>query len=48
MEHIQLDETDYSILDMLKSNSKVRIHIIARKLGIPSSTVHHRIKKLEE
>jgi Lrp/AsnC family transcriptional regulator for asnA, asnC and gidA len=42
-----LDGTDMEILRILEKNAKTRMHSIAKKLGIPPSTVHHRIKKLE-
>jgi DNA-binding Lrp family transcriptional regulator len=43
-----IDETDREILQLLETNAKIRIHAIARKLGVPASTIHHRIKRLEE
>ena len=42
-----LDETDLEILKILEENAKARMHSIAKKLGIPASTVHHRIKRME-
>jgi len=42
------DETDERILAILEKNGKAKMHAIARKLGIPSSTVHHRIKGMEK
>ncbi len=45
---LKIDETDLGILEVLEKNAKTRIHAIAAKLGVPSSTVHHRIKKLEK
>jgi Lrp/AsnC family transcriptional regulator, regulator for asnA, asnC and gidA len=42
------DETDLEIINLLKSNAKMRIHTIASKLHIPSSTVHRRIQMLEK
>lgn len=44
----KLDETDWELLKLLETNAKARIHTIARKMGIPASTVHHRIKRLEK
>jgi Lrp/AsnC family transcriptional regulator for asnA, asnC and gidA len=44
---VELDETDERILSALEKDAKARIHVIAKKLGIPASTVHHRIKRLE-
>jgi Lrp/AsnC family transcriptional regulator for asnA, asnC and gidA len=43
-----LDETDLEILSILEENAKARMHTIAKKLGIPQSTVHHRIKRMEK
>jgi len=43
----KIDETDARILSLLERDAKMRIHLLARKLGIPASTVHHRIKKME-
>jgi Lrp/AsnC family leucine-responsive transcriptional regulator len=41
-----LDEKDFAIIDELKKNSKLSEQKIARKTGIPMTTVHNRIKKL--
>ncbi|MBI5047187.1 Lrp/AsnC family transcriptional regulator [Candidatus Micrarchaeota archaeon] len=43
----ELDEKDYSILDVLKQNSALSMQKIAKKTGIPLATVHHRLKKLK-
>lgn len=43
-----LDETDMEILRILEDNAKARMHSIAKKLGVPASTVHHRIKRMEK
>lgn len=43
----QLDETDERILSLLARDAKMRIHLLARKAGIPASTAHHRIKRME-
>jgi DNA-binding Lrp family transcriptional regulator len=51
MEHTgqkKIDETDIELLKLLGLNAKARIHAMARKLSLPASTVHHRIKRLEE
>jgi len=42
------DETDARILSLLSRDAKMRIHILAKKLGIPASTAHHRIKRMEQ
>jgi Lrp/AsnC family transcriptional regulator for asnA, asnC and gidA len=44
----ELDETDMEILGILEHNAKARMHTIAKKLGVPQSTVHHRIKRMEK
>ncbi|MFA5929623.1 MAG: Lrp/AsnC family transcriptional regulator [Candidatus Micrarchaeia archaeon] len=41
------DETDERILACLSRDAKMRIHLLARKVGIPASTAHHRIKRME-
>ena len=46
-ETIKLDGEDLQILAMLEKDSKVRIGQMARRIGMPASTVHHRIKRLE-
>ncbi len=43
----KIDEKDLEILSMLEKNAKTRIHIIAKKLHLPPSTVHHRIRRME-
>ncbi|MFH1520620.1 MAG: Lrp/AsnC family transcriptional regulator [Candidatus Micrarchaeota archaeon] len=42
------DEIDMELLQLLEADAKIRIHVLARKMGIPASTVHHRIKRLEK
>lgn len=43
-----LDDTDMEILKILEKNAKTRMHTIAKRLGVPASTVHHRIKRMEK
>ena len=43
-----LDEKDLKILDIIKDNSKLSTQQISRKTGIPITTVHNRLKKLEK
>lgn len=43
-----IDETDMEILALLEKNGKAKMHAISRKLGIPASTAHHRIKRMEQ
>ncbi len=47
MQRNVLDDLDIDILSFLEQNSKMRIHVMSRKLGVPASTVHHRIRRLE-
>jgi DNA-binding Lrp family transcriptional regulator len=42
-----IDEADGEILAILEKNAKARIAAIAKKTGMPASTVHHRIKRME-
>ncbi|MCK4859309.1 MAG: Lrp/AsnC family transcriptional regulator [Candidatus Omnitrophica bacterium] len=41
-----LDKKDYSIINILKQNSRSAVRDIAKKSGVRPSTVHERIKKL--
>ena len=41
-----MDEKDGKILELLKENSKLTTHQISKKLNVPITTVHNRIKKL--
>ena len=43
-----MDEKDEKILKLLRENSKLTTHQISKKLLIPVTTVHNRIKKLEK
>ncbi len=43
-----LDEKDSKILDMLKENAKLTTKQISKKTGIPATTVHNRIKRMEK
>ena len=42
-----LDEIDKRLLEELQENSNQTTYQISKKLNIPRTTVHHRIKKLE-
>ena len=44
---MELDGKDIQLLEILEENAKTSVQEIAEKTGIPASTVHHRIKKLE-
>jgi DNA-binding Lrp family transcriptional regulator len=43
-----MDYKDERIIDILKENSKLSTQQISKKVSIPITTVHHRIKKLEK
>ena len=45
--NMDIDSKDIQLLEILEKNSKTPVQEIAEKTGIPASTVHHRIKKLE-
>jgi Lrp/AsnC family transcriptional regulator, leucine-responsive regulatory protein len=42
-----MDEKDTDILRELMADGKAKIRSISRKIGLPMSTVHHRILKME-
>ena len=42
-----LDKKDIQLLEILEKNSKSPVQEMSEVTGIPASTVHHRIKKLE-
>jgi len=42
-----LDEKDFLLLKILKENSKLSTKEISKKLLMPLTTIHNRIKKLE-
>ncbi|HLD19418.1 MAG TPA: Lrp/AsnC family transcriptional regulator [Candidatus Nanoarchaeia archaeon] len=42
-----IDDIDRKIINTLLENSKLSTQKISKKTGIPITTVHHRIKKLE-
>jgi Lrp/AsnC family leucine-responsive transcriptional regulator len=43
-----MDKKDELILQALEKNAKLSSRAIAKKVGLPISTVHRRIKKLEK
>ncbi len=45
---MRLDDKDMKILELLKENSKLGTNQISKKLRIPITTIHNRIKKLEK
>lgn len=42
-----LDEKDRNILEILEDNGRLSIQDISSKLNIPPSTIHNRIKRME-
>ena len=44
---MEIDSKDIQLLEILEKNSKASVQEIAEETGIPASTVHHRIKRLE-
>jgi DNA-binding Lrp family transcriptional regulator len=44
---IAIDQTDSSIVRSLQRDCQVPLDILAKKLRIPKSTLHYRIKRLE-
>ena len=43
-----LNEKDLKILEVLKQNAKLTIKQIAKKAGMPATTVYNRIKRMEK
>ena len=43
-----MDKKDEKILELLRENSNLTSHQLSKKLLIPITTVHNRIKKLKE
>lgn len=43
-----IDKIDLRILGALQDDCRARLESIAKELGIPKSTVHYRIRRLEE
>ena len=44
---MELDKKDIQLLELLEKNAKSAVQELSEITGIPASTVHHRIKKLE-
>lgn len=43
-----LDKTDIQILEVLQEDCRTPLETIAKNLGVPKSTVHYRIRRLEQ
>ncbi len=46
-ESLKLDQLDFKLLEILQENCRIPIKKLAKQLGVPKSTVHYRIKRLE-
>jgi Lrp/AsnC family leucine-responsive transcriptional regulator len=44
---MELDKKDTQLLEILEKDAKASVQSLSEETGIPASTVHHRIKKLE-
>jgi Lrp/AsnC family leucine-responsive transcriptional regulator len=44
----QLDRTDTALLGLLQRDCRIPLEVVARRLQIPKSTVHYRMKRLEK
>jgi Lrp/AsnC family leucine-responsive transcriptional regulator len=47
MDAPKLDKIDRNLLKILQQDSRVPLQLIAKRLGIPKSTVHYRIGRFE-
>ncbi|MFA6530893.1 MAG: Lrp/AsnC family transcriptional regulator [Candidatus Micrarchaeia archaeon] len=45
-EDVRLDDKDFAVLDALSRNARQSIFQMAKKLNIPPTTLHNRIRKL--
>ncbi|MBN2566962.1 Lrp/AsnC family transcriptional regulator [Candidatus Woesearchaeota archaeon] len=45
---LKLDEKDLLVLDQLRENAKLTTNQIAKRTAIPITTVHNRIKRMEQ
>lgn len=44
---MKIDETDLKILEILKENAKMTTSKISKRIRVPITTIHNRIKKLQ-
>ncbi len=47
MDELKLDSKDFAILDALQENAKRSVFQLAKKINIPPTTIHNRMKKLK-
>jgi len=45
---IELDDTDYAIIELLRRDGRMPYRAIARELGVTEATVRARVRRLEE
>jgi DNA-binding Lrp family transcriptional regulator len=45
---MKLDSIDRAIISAIRWNAKVSLQQVAKKIHVPLSTVHHRIKRFED
>jgi len=45
---MKLDEKDMKILEILKENSEMTSSKISKKINIPITTIHNRVKKMKQ
>ena len=45
---MELDKKDIQLLEILEKDAKASVQFLSEETGIPASTVHHRIKKMEK
>lgn len=44
----RIDNNDHKLIEFLRENSKLSVQELAHRVGLPPTTVHNRIKKLEQ
>ena len=44
---IMIDDKDRELITLLKENSRLKIKDIAKKVKMPRTTIHHRMKRLK-
>lgn len=45
---IMIDDKDRELIEVLKENSRLKTKAISNQVKMPRTTVHHRMKRLEE
>ncbi|MFW9843524.1 MAG: Lrp/AsnC family transcriptional regulator, partial [Candidatus Thorarchaeota archaeon] len=44
----KIDEKDFKILELLRENARMTTGELSKKIGIPQTTIHNRIKRMRE